>query len=169
MIVQQIFVLILCLSFLLTGANNAQAVTTSTIDKIEVYKSKRKLLLLSNGKVTRKYKVALGGSPVGHKQFEGDQKTPEGTYTIDGRNPNSSFHRSLHISYPNAKDREYAKKNKKSPGGELYIHGLGKFGFLGKGHTLRDWTLGWCIAVTNEEIEEIWKLVKNGTRIEIYS
>src|SRR5260221_6465374 len=162
-------IFIFILLFLFTGLNPTQdLLPSSSVDKIEVYKSKRELLLISNGKVIRKYQIALGGSPVGHKRFEGDQKTPEGIYIIDERNPRSRFHKSSHISYPNTEDLEYASKHNKSPGGELYIHGLGKFGYLGKMHTLKDWTLG-CIAVTNEEIEEIYALVKNGTRIEIFT
>ncbi|HUQ49529.1 MAG TPA: L,D-transpeptidase family protein [Terriglobales bacterium] len=130
-------------------------------------KHERQLHLLRSGKVIKSYKLALGGAPVGHKEKQGDQKTPEGLYIIDSRNPNSQFHKSLHISYPNAADRARARRLKVHPGGDIFIHGLGKaFASIGKDHSLKDWTLG-CIAVTNEEIEEIWRLVPNGTPIEI--
>jgi murein L,D-transpeptidase YafK len=145
----------------------ALASAQAPVDHIVVLKKDRTLQLLSAGKVIRAYKIALGGSPVGHKQRQGDQKTPEGEYTIDSRNPNSQFHKSLHVSYPNAADRASAKKLGVNPGGDIFIHGLGKtYGWVGKAHVAHDWTLG-CIAVTNEEIEEIWKLVPDGTRITI--
>ncbi len=96
-----------------------------------------------------------------------DGKTPEGKYSITYKNPNSQFHRSLKISYPNAKDKKIAKQNGVSPGGEIMIHGLAEpFAWLGKKHLLRDWTLG-CVALTNEEIEEIYDHVKVGTHIQI--
>ena len=101
------------------------------------------------------------------KTYKGDNRTPEGFYTIDGRNPGSHYHRSIHVSYPNAQDRARAKKLGKDPGGDIFIHGLPNGqGWIGKAHVLHDWTLG-CIAVTDEEIEEIWKLVPNGTVVEI--
>ena len=136
-------------------------------DKILILKSARKLQLLHGTKVLKEYKVALGTHPVGAKEREGDGKTPEGEYVIDYRNQNSQFHRALHVSYPNQQDRERAKKSKADPGGMIMIHGLGKgYGWVGSAHTLHDWTLG-CVAVTNEEIEEIWKLVPDGTKVEI--
>jgi murein L,D-transpeptidase YafK len=136
-------------------------------DKVIVWKSERRLELLHKGRVIKTYRVALGGSPRGPKTQQGDQKTPEGDYIIDSRNPQSQFYKSLHVSYPNTADRAKAKAKGVSPGGDVFIHGLGKkFGFVGKAHSLHDWTLG-CIAVTNEEIEEIWKLVPNGTPIEL--
>lgn len=142
--------------------------TQERADRVLVHKKERTLQLLSKGIVIRTYKIALGGSPEGHKQQQGDQKTPEGEYTIDFRNPRSQFYKSLHISYPNARDRTNARRLKVHPGGDIFIHGLGTgiWGAAGKTHTLRDWTLG-CIAVTNEEIDEIWKLVPDGTKIEI--
>ena len=136
-------------------------------DRIVVHKKDRTLELMHAGRVIKTYKVALGGTPVGPKTQQGDHKTPEGVYVIDGRNPSSQFHRALHISYPSAADREQAQKRGVSPGGDVFVHGLPNgYGFLGAAHRARDWTDG-CIAVTDEEIEEIWKLVDNGTPIEI--
>jgi murein L,D-transpeptidase YafK len=136
-------------------------------DRIVVLKSERKLVLMKDGKEFRSYKVSLGTEPVGPKRKQGDHRTPEGTYVIDRRNPTSQFHRALHISYPNLSDRAQAQKVGVDPGGDIMIHGLPNgFGFLGKTHLWRDWTDG-CIAVTNDEIEEIWKLVPDGTPIEI--
>jgi murein L,D-transpeptidase YafK len=125
------------------------------------------MVLLAKGKVLRTYRIALGGAPVGPKEQQGDRKTPEGKYVISGRNLHSQFHRSLRISYPNAADRARARRLGVSPGGDIFIHGLPNgMGPIGAAHTARDWTDG-CIAVTDEEIEEIWKLVANGTPIEI--
>lgn len=138
-------------------------------DRVVVYKSERKMDLLSNGQVLRTYSIALGGQPVGHKSQEGDGKTPEGTYTIDYRNLGSQFHLSLHISYPNAVDTTQAKARGVSPGGMVMIHGLRNgIGAIGRFHRLTDWTNG-CIAVTNREIEEIVRVVPDNTPIEIKS
>lgn len=140
---------------------------TTTADRIIVEKSKHQLHLQSRGRIIRRYQIALGPNPQGHKQREGDGRTPEGIYRIDYRNPHSAYHRSLHISYPAAADRQRAAAVGDNPGSDIMIHGLGKqFAAIGKLHTTTDWTLG-CIAVTNDEIEEIWKLVPNGTIIEI--
>ncbi|MCI0349675.1 MAG: L,D-transpeptidase family protein [Acidobacteriales bacterium] len=123
--------------------------------------------LMAGKDVVKTYKIALGTQPVGAKQKQGDRKTPEGNYVINGKNPNSQFHRSLRISYPNAADRERARKLKVDPGGDIMIHGIGKqYGWLRAMHRQTDWTWG-CIAVTNEEVEEIWKLVPIGRPIEI--
>jgi len=136
-------------------------------DRIVIEKSKRTLTLMSGNTVLKTYKVALGGQPVGAKQRQGDHKTPEGLYVVDQKNPASIFHRALHISYPNAQDRENARKLGVSPGGDVEIHGLGaKYGWVGAAHRQMDWTDG-CIAVTNEEIDEIWPLVAVGTPVEI--
>lgn len=137
------------------------------VDRIVVNKAKRELLLLSDTRVVKSYKIALGREPVGPKQRQGDGKTPEGHYTINGRNRASAFHRSLRISYPSAADREQARKAGAAPGGDIMIHGLpnGR-GWIGAAHRLSDWTEG-CIAVTNEEIEVIWRLVADGTPIRI--
>lgn len=152
----------------------AQASLTETppperpkIDKVLVLKSERKLMLLSGDKAVRAYKIALGGQPVGPKTRQGDHKTPEGYYLLDQRNAHSRFHKSLHVSYPNANDATNARKNGVDPGGDIMVHGLPNgFGWLGSTHTFSDWTDG-CMAVTNAEMDEIWDLVKNGTPIEI--
>lgn len=108
--------------------------------------------------------IQLGDAPQGHKQFEGDERTPEGRYLIDYGNPRSAYHLSLHISYPNAADKAFAESRGKSPGGDIFIHGQpnGLVGVRGMG----DWTDG-CIALSNPEIEELWTLVRDGTPIEI--
>jgi murein L,D-transpeptidase YafK len=138
-----------------------------SVDRVVVYKHERKLVLLSAGKELRSYKVALGGEPVGPKTRHGDHRTPEGIYTLDSRNPNSHFYKAFHISYPNSKDTAAARKQGVGPGGDIMLHGLPKeYAWVGKAHVLHDWTDG-CIAVTNEEMDEIWKLVRVGTPIEI--
>lgn len=136
-------------------------------DSIIVLKSKREMQLLKDGQVLKTYRISLGGVPVGAKQRQGDHKTPEGTYQIIGRNSRSQFHRSLRISYPNAEDRARAAKMGAAPGGDIFIHGLPNgYGWIGRGHLAKDWTDG-CIAVTDEEIEEIWQAVPDGTKVEI--
>ena len=136
-------------------------------DSLVVNKSKRELLLYQSGRVIRSYRIALGRNPVGPKLRKGDSKTPEGAYTISGRNAASAFHRSLRISYPNAADRIRARRQGVDPGGDIMIHGLPNGqGFVGAAHRLTDWTDG-CIAVTDPEIEEIWRLVPDGTLIQI--
>ncbi|MCC7233862.1 MAG: L,D-transpeptidase family protein [Bryobacterales bacterium] len=136
-------------------------------DAILVRKARRELLLLSGGRVMRTYAIALGRVPSGPKQRQGDGKTPEGGYTISGRNLHSAYHRSLRISYPNESDRARARRAGVSPGGDIMIHGLPNgLGSLGAAHRLNDWTEG-CIAVTNVEIEEIWRLAPDGTPIRI--
>lgn len=136
-------------------------------DKIVVLKKDHKLQLLNHGKVFKEYSVALGPHIDGPKTQQGDGRTPEGNYIIDSRNAQSQFHKSLHISYPNRQDVANAKAHHVSPGGDVFIHGLPpRYSFLGAAHRLHDWTLG-CIAVTDAEIDEIWKLVPNGTPIEI--
>lgn len=141
---------------------------TEQADLIVVFKSKRVMFLLKEGKVIKAYKIALGKVPTGKKTIQGDGKTPEGRYYIIGRNPNSNFYKSLRISYPNEKDILHAQSLGKSPGGDIVIHGLSKqVEFLGKYHIIDDWTEG-CIAITNEEMDELWVLVKDNTPIEIF-
>ncbi len=136
-------------------------------DKILIEKKERRLTLLSKNKVIKTYKIALGGDPDGPKERQGDNKTPEGAYIIDSRNKNSRFHLSLHISYPNEKDKKRARQLGVSPGGDIMIHGIkNELSWVGDKHSEIDWTQG-CIAVTDEEIEEINKLVPNGTVVEI--
>jgi murein L,D-transpeptidase YafK len=136
-------------------------------DRVVVLKKERTLQLLSQGKVIKTYKVALGGDPVGAKTRQGDHKTPEGEYVLDSRNAHSKFYKSIHISYPSARDRAAARNNGVSPGGDVFVHGLPNgYGWVGVGHRAKDWTDG-CIAVTNQEIDEIWLAVADGTPIEI--
>jgi murein L,D-transpeptidase YafK len=157
----------ICLAALLLPAIPIQGKTAHQADKILIVKSAHTMTLLSGGKMLKTYKVALGGVPVGPKRVEGDHKTPEGSYVIDAKNAHSRFHLSLHISYPSAADTETARKLGSRPGGAIMIHGLASsFAYLGALHRQTDWTDG-CIAVTNAEIEEIWRLVPMGTRVEI--
>lgn len=153
----------LCVSAIAqTGAKPALRV-----DRLIVLKKERTLELLNQGKVVKTYKVALGGAPVGPKAERGDHKTPEGMYVLDSRNAHSQFYKSIHISYPNPRDRAAARQNGVSPGGDVFIHGLPNgYGAVGAVHRLRDWTDG-CVAVTDEEMDEIWQAVANGTPIDI--
>jgi murein L,D-transpeptidase YafK len=136
-------------------------------DSILILKRDHVLQLLAGGKVIRTYKVALGSGGLAPKEREGDARTPEGHYIIDARYAQSHYHKALHVSYPSAEDRARAAKLGVSPGGAVMIHGLPNgMGWLGAAHRLYDWTLG-CIAVTDEEIDEIWNLVPVGTPVEI--
>ena len=133
---------------------------------IRVEKAARRLLLLGQGgKVLRTYDgIQLGDAPVGHKQFEGDERTPEGRYVVDHGNPASAYHLSLHISYPDARDTAFAESQGRAPGGEIFIHGQPNYLLFGR--MAGDWTDG-CIALSNAEIEELWTLVGDGTPIEV--
>lgn len=130
------------------------------VTSVVVNKGHRRMYLLHNEEILRGYEFDLGFAPTGHKQFEGDGRTPEGTYLIDRRNPQSSFHLSVGISYPNTKDIANAIAAGRKPGGQIFIHGQPNKE-KAKG---RDWTAG-CIAVQNHEIEEIYAMVSNGTII----
>lgn len=135
--------------------------------RVVVEKSTRTLTFLRGEKILRTYAVALGRSPTGDKEHEGDGRTPVGHYVIDFKNAESAFHLSLHVSYPDASDREEAAGRGDAPGGDIMIHGLPNgLAMLGPLHRMTDWTDG-CIAVTNAEIEEIWAMVEVGTEIEI--
>jgi len=134
------------------------------IDSIVVYKSKREMQVYSGEELQKTYRVALGGQPVGAKEFEGDLKTPEGLYFINDRNPNSRYYKNLGVSYPNKDDIAYAKRHGKSAGGDIKIHGIGPH--INPLAHRTDWTLG-CIAVTDEEIDELYTAVKTGARIMI--
>ena len=137
------------------------------VDNLVVYKSKRKMEVYSGDRLVKTYVIALGRSPVGHKEYEGDCKTPEGVYKINDRNPNSAYHKNLGISYPNEQDVAHARTIGKDPGGHIKIHGLrNDRGYIGKFHRWKNWTAG-CIAVTNEEVDELYAAVKNNAVIEI--
>ena len=137
------------------------------VDRVVVNKSRREMLLLCGESVLRSYRIALGRDPLGPKAREGDGKTPEGHYVIDRRNPKSAYHLSLHISYPTDAQRARARELGIDPGCDIMIHGLPNgVGAAEKGHPQTDWTRG-CIAVTDEEMDEIWALVADGTPIQI--
>ena len=134
-------------------------------DFVLVDKSDRVLELYRDGRLLKRYTgIALGDAPAGHKRFEGDERTPEGRYTIDTRNPASAYHLSLRIDYPNAVDREYAAARGRSPGGDIFIHGQPNGSPIAR--LPGDWTDG-CIAVSNAEIAELWGTIADGTPIEI--
>jgi len=140
------------------------AAQEAQVDLVRIDKSERTLTLFAEGRPVRTYTgIQLGDAPVGPKRFEGDERTPEGRYTIDYGNPNSAYHLSLHISYPNVADRAYARSRGRSPGGLIFIHGQPN-GYDGR--VEGDWTDG-CIALSNTEIEELWSLVGDGAEIEI--
>lgn len=136
-------------------------------DRIVVEKAARRLTLFRGATPLKSYRVALGRSPIGAKEQEGDQRTPEGIYSIDHHKPDSAFHLALHISYPNPDDIARATERGVAAGSDIMIHGLpnGR-GWIGALHRTRDWTVG-CIAVTDAQIEEIWRAVPDGTPIEI--
>ncbi|RAZ92813.1 hypothetical protein DPM33_02775 [Mesorhizobium hawassense] len=137
------------------------------VDLVRVEKARRQLDLLGGGQILRSYDIALGGDPVGQKHREGDERTPEGRYVLDWRNPDSVAHKSIHISYPNADDLASARSRGVDPGGFIMIHGQPNgFGWLGGLLQMVDWTDG-CIAVTDSDMDEIWTMVADGTPIEI--
>jgi hypothetical protein len=137
------------------------------IDSLIVYKSKRELLAYSNGQIIKTYKIAIGRNPNGAKEYEGDNKTPEGIYYINNKNPKSGYHKNLGISYPETKDIRRAKLLSKPTGGDVKIHGLrNDIGFVGKFH--RWFSTRGCIRVTNKEMDELYYATKTGTRIIIY-
>jgi murein L,D-transpeptidase YafK len=139
----------------------------TTIDRILVEKSARRLTVFANGSKLKEYRVALGRNPVGAKEEEGDMKTPEGFYKIDSRNPQSDYHLALHVSYPSEEDTAGAMARGLNAGFDIMIHGIRNGGgWIGAFHRLRDWTAG-CIAMTDEEIEELWRVTSDGTPIEI--
>jgi murein L,D-transpeptidase YafK len=152
------------------SAPKTTAVAPSHADKVVVKKSQRKLELLNNGRVIREYRIALGGSPDGHKFREGDERTPIGDYFLNWRNPNSNYYKSIHISYPNERDKLVSRSlGYSNPGGMIMIHGLPNYiqsEALRQQYANRDWTQG-CIAVQNHEIDEIWAMVRDGTPIKI--
>jgi murein L,D-transpeptidase YafK len=143
------------------GGSKFRTYNGPEVTQIQVHKADRVMYLLHGNQVLRAYDVSLGFAPIGHKQFEGDGKTPEGAYLINRRNPNSSYHLSLGISYPDVNDVSFAAATGQQPGGDIFIHG-----WSDALATSRDWTAG-CIAVRNDEMEEIYAMVKDGTIIYI--
>ena len=152
------------ISFALLLAGPAAAQDEVEVDLVRVDKSDRTLTLYAGDQPVRTYTgIQLGDEPIGPKRFQGDERTPEGRYTLDYGNPGSAYHLSLHISYPNPQDRAYARSQGRSPGGDIFIHGQPNgYGSRVEG----DWTDG-CIALSDAEIEELWSLVGDGTAIEI--
>lgn len=136
------------------------------ITQIVVNKGERRMYLISGKTVVKSYDVGLGWAPTGHKQFEGDGKTPEGIYFVDRFNPRSTYHLSVGVSYPRPQDVAFAGQFGRKAGGDIFIHGRGPEGNA-KAPKKRDWTAG-CIAVTDEEIEEIFAMVQKNTPIVIY-
>ncbi len=159
-------ILVSLVLILLTGAARAEArLQLPEVDYIRVEKAARAMTLYAGGQPVHTIRsIQLGDAPVGHKRFQGDERTPEGRYAIDYGNPNSSYHLSLHISYPNARDKAYARAQGRSPGGLIFIHGQPNL--LPGGRVPGDWTDG-CIAVSNDEIEALWEAVPDGTVIDI--
>lgn len=160
--VRILVMLALAFGLVACGGSKFRSYSGPPVTFIVIDKSDRKMWLLSGNAVLKDYDIELGGNPVGHKQFEGDRKTPEGTYYIDRRNPNSRFHLSLGISYPNAADRAFAQSQGRPPGGDIFIHGRGDTPSARQ----PDWTLG-CIAVKDREMERIFSMVQVGTPIQI--
>jgi murein L,D-transpeptidase YafK len=156
------------LLLLLALVFSVPSLSFASVDLVKVDKSKRRMYLMEGDHIVREYRVALGNSPKGHKTQEGDQRTPEGRYYLDFIMEDSQFYRSIHISYPNLRDRTHARRYNLDPGGDIKIHGL-------KNNETRpanfvqsfDWTDG-CIAITNQEMDELLDLVDIGTPIEIY-
>ncbi|MBL6990520.1 MAG: L,D-transpeptidase family protein [Bacteriovoracaceae bacterium] len=172
-------ILILLILFIGGAAIASNPYNYPKATKVIIVKNKRRLYLVHHSMVYKEYKISLGQNPLGHKQMEGDSKTPEGEYRIDWRNSSSKYHLSLHISYPNEQDKKNANTKGVSPGGNIMIHGLpNDLGILSefldnydlddewikKVIHLFDWTQG-CIAVNDEDIEQIWELVPDGTPI----
>jgi murein L,D-transpeptidase YafK len=147
-------------------AADAPLRSSDVADKVVVLKSERKLMLMKSDKVLKTYRIALGTDPLGPKTLQGDHKTPEGSYLLDRHNQRSKFHRSIHVSYPNADDRARARRLGVSPGGDIFLHGLPNGYEPSRNQAFEDWTDG-CIAVTDPEIDEIFRAVPDGTPIEI--
>lgn len=146
----------------LVGSAPVAAYAGAKVTRVVIQKAQRRLFLLNGATVLKVYAINLGFAPTGAKRFEGDGKTPEGAYFIDRRNPNSRYHLSLGISYPNPQDVARAKALGQNAGGDIFIHGAsGRFGTRGK-----DWTFG-CIAVSDRQIEQIYSMVNDGTQVDL--
>ena len=151
----------------LAASASSQAGEFPVAEKVVVEKEQRKLHLIKNNEIFRTFDIALGIAPVGDKEAEGDFKTPEGIYTLDARNPDSDFFLSIHISYPNAKDRREARAKGVAPGGQIMIHGQpNEPTYSAAYYKKQDWTNG-CIAVSNSDMIDIWLMTPNDIPIEI--
>ena len=153
-------------AFLSGCTSKFRTYTGPQVTRLRLYKRQRLLVLDGSERVLRTFPVGLGFAPEGHKQFEGDGRTPEGSYMIDRRNPDSKFHLSIGISYPNKADIAFAEAHGKSPGGDIFIHGGPRRGI--DPNNVRDWTAG-CISITDRQIEDVYAMVKDGTPIDIYA
>jgi murein L,D-transpeptidase YafK len=157
--------LLLCLAVGTAGAEVGEGPRLPEVDRLYIDKSERWMQLWSGDRLVHIITgIQLGDAPQGHKRFEGDERTPEGRYVIDWRNPESAYHLSLHISYPNAADEAYALSQERYPGGMIMIHG--QPGWLPAGRMPGDWTDG-CIAVTNTEMDLLWQSVPDGAIVDI--
>lgn len=166
MLRSRLFALLICVPTL-AWTEVTETPASHPVDRVVVIKSDRELRLIRSGRTIETYRISLGRDPSGDKIAAGDNRTPEGRYTLDWRNPESEYYKSIHISYPNERDRREARDWGLNPGGNIMIHGLpndaGEWSFAFRG---LDWTQG-CIAVTNEAMDEIWARVPSGTPIEI--
>ncbi|CUH79586.1 L,D-transpeptidase family protein [Tropicibacter naphthalenivorans] len=153
---------LIALGLSVTACSKFKTYNGPEVTQVVVNKGDRRMYLLHHSEVLEAYDIGLGFAPDGDKKVRGDGKTPEGNYLIDRRNPNSQFHLSIGVSYPNANDRAEAAAMGKNPGGDIFIHGR-PWKYRKGG---RDWTAG-CIAVTNAEMQDIYAMVKNGTPIQI--
>lgn len=161
----KVFATLVACALFLTGCAPSKFVKYDgpEVTRVLVYKDSRKMYLLHHDVALKVYDIDLGFAPTGHKEQEGDGRTPLGDYIIDRRNPESRFHLSIGISYPNAVDMARAQAMGVSPGGDIFIHGQPN----GLRVSTKDWTWG-CIAVDNDEMEEIYSMVRTGTPISIY-
>jgi murein L,D-transpeptidase YafK len=156
-----LLVLLLCLVQAPSGALAQKA------DKVLVIKSEKRLYLMKDGKRVASYRATFGANPVGHKERQGDERTPEGHYMLDYKNWNSKFYKSIHISYPNAQDRREARRRGVDPGGDIMIHGqTNGWGWAGPVMQFFSWTDG-CVALSDRDMDEVWEAVDPGTPIEI--
>ncbi|MCU0912474.1 MAG: L,D-transpeptidase family protein [Rhodobacteraceae bacterium] len=160
----RVFLIIVAALALSACSSKFRTYSGPEVTRVVVMKTDRRMYLMHHDTVLRDFRIDLGFAPDGHKQFEGDGRTPEGRYTIDRRNPNSDYHLSLGISYPNANDREVASSMGLTPGGDIFIHGGPRRGVDRSGP---DWTAG-CISVKNREMEDIYAMVRDGTPIDIF-
>ena len=151
-------VLVMALGLAACGDPKFRRYNGPEVTQVQVHKADRKMYLLHNDRVLKSYDIALGFAPGGHKQFEGDGKTPEGLYYITHKNPNSNFHLSLRVSYPNEQDIAFAEAQGKEPGGDIFIHGGPR-----RPISRRDWTEG-CVAVTDREMEDVYAMVNPALR-----
>lgn len=145
-------------------AQSLPAPTPQSADRVVVFKAARTLYVYRHGLVIQQYNIALGRQPIGAKHSQGDERTPEGHYVLDWRNPHSHFYRSIHISYPAARDRRRAARRGVNPGGEIMIHGQPAYDDIPR-HG--DWTDG-CIAISDKGMDQLWQLIAQNTPIDIY-